>query len=109
LEGLFGLHYPQDRQAHFCPKKEKKYFQKFLDKTSSQSPVSCEGRKHRPRKTRRNPEMKPNRGGPKRRDDELVDTLMAISVVAKRMATRIRTGCPKKKETGVKNGQDKRV
>jgi hypothetical protein len=88
---------------------KKSFFLDLLGKTAFQRPVSCEGRKHRPRKTRRNPEMKPNRGGPKRRDDELVDTLMAISVVAKRMATRIRTGCPKKKETGVKNGQDKRV
>ena len=53
--------------------------------------------------------MNPNRSGPKRKDDELVDTLTAISVVAKRMATRIRTSGQKKKKTGAKNGQYKRV
>lgn len=54
--------------------------------------------------------MKPNRDGPKRKDDELADTLTAISVVAKRMAIRIRTSNPKRKEQrGVKHERRERV
>ncbi|MFA6845530.1 MAG: hypothetical protein WCR02_07380 [Sphaerochaetaceae bacterium] len=52
--------------------------------------------------------MEPKRGDPNGKEAEVADTLIAISVVAKRMAKRIRTN-PKKDGTGAKNGQYKRV
>jgi len=54
--------------------------------------------------------MEPQRYGPRKDNEELVDTLIAISVVAKRLATRIRTNNPKRKaQRGVNHERRERV
>jgi len=53
--------------------------------------------------------MNPQRNGPQEVDRELADTFTAISVVAKKLATRIRAGKSRQERKGHKNGQDKRV
>jgi hypothetical protein len=54
--------------------------------------------------------MDPKRGDPNRKEAEVADTLVAISVVAKRLATRIRTSNPKRKEQrGVNHERRERV
>jgi hypothetical protein len=70
-------------------------------------PVCCEGKKAESKTG--GVRMEPKRGDPNGKEAEVADTLIAISVVAKRLAKRIRTSNPKNDETGVKNGQDKRV
>lgn len=53
--------------------------------------------------------METKRGDPKKRDAEVVDTLTAISVVAKRLATRIRASNTRQKRKGDNHGKARQV